>query len=168
MSVSMYDLSVTRFNQMMRNLIGILDKAKAHCEAKNIDQSVLPTCRVIADMLPLSKQVQIVSDQAKGCVARLAGQKPPSYEDNESTLDELIARLNKTIAYLEQFTPEQINGSETKEIVLEFPNMTLNMDGVKYLLGFTTPNVYFHVTTTYNILRANGVDLGKRDFIGQV
>ena len=168
MSVSMYDLSVTRFNQMMRNLIDILNKAKAHCEAKSIDPSVLPGCRVIADMLPLSKQVQIVSDQAKGCVARLAGQKPPSYEDTETTLDQLIARINKTIIYLEGFTPEQVNGSEEKEIVLEFPNMTLNMNGTKYLLGFTTPNVYFHVTTAYNILRANGVDLGKRDFIGQI
>jgi hypothetical protein len=164
----MYELTVPRLTHMMKNLVGILQKAQAHCDTKKVDESVLPSSRLIADMLPLSKQIQITGDFSKGCVARLAGDKAPSFEDNETTLAQLIERLEKTIAYVSKFTPEQINNTEQKDITMEFPNRTMQFKGQNYVLGFVLPNVYFHITTAYNILRSNGVDIGKQDFVGSV
>jgi hypothetical protein len=117
-------------------------------------------------MFPLSKQVQIAGDIAKGCPARLAGVEPPKYEDTEASFGELIARLDKTLDYINSFKPAQIDGTEGKDIVLSFPSRTYNFKGQDYLQKFVLPNVYFHITTAYNILRHNGVELGKQDFMG--
>lgn len=168
MSLSMYDLTVPRFQHIIATLQNILHKAEDFSAAKNLDVNVLASCRLIADMYPLAKQIQIVSDQTKGCVARLAGDKPPSFEDNEKTLPELIERLQRTLDFITTVDAERINGSEEKEIVLEVPSMTLKFTGQKYVLDFVFPNVYFHFSTAYNILRHNGMELSKRDFIGNI
>jgi len=153
---------------MLMNLKTLLEKAAAHCESKKIDPSVLPASRLFPDMFPLSRQVQIATDHAKGCVARLSGQEPPAYEDNEKTLAELIARVQKTIEYVNGFTAAQIDGSEQRNIELKIGSHELKFIGHVYLLKFVLPNFYFHVTTAYNILRHNGVDVGKSDFLNQL
>ena len=167
MNISMYQASLPGLIRSLSNLAAILAKADAHATAKKIDPSVLINSRLSPDMLPLSKQVQIASDIARRGVARLAGQEAPSMEDNETTFPELIARLQKTIDYLQQFTPTQINGSEEKEITLPVGKETMKFAGMSYLLYFILPNVYFHVTTAYGILRHCGVELGKADFLGK-
>lgn len=166
MTISMYQASIPVFVRMLKNLDAILSKAQAHAEAKKMAPGVLPATRLIADMLPLSKQIQIATDHAKGAPARLARTELPKYEDNEQTIDELKARIAKTIAFLETFKPEQIDGSEDAEIAFKLGSHDLQFKGIDYLLGFAMPNFYFHVVTAYDILRANGVDIGKRDFIG--
>ncbi len=166
MSLSMYDLSAPKLIEMMKNCCAILKGAIAFSEDKNLDLTVLPSMRLTADMLPLSKQIQLLSDQCKGCVARLAGIDVPSMEDTETTLPELIERLEKTIAFVESITPEQINGSEEKTIELVFPGITLTFPGATYLTDFLMPNAYFHYTTAYNILRQNGLAIGKQEFLG--
>lgn len=168
MSNFMYAVTVPPIARSLTNLRAILEKAAAHAEAKKIDPSVLINARLYPDMFPLSRQVQIASDTAKGAVSRLAGLEPPKYEDNESTFPELLARLDKTIALLESFKPEQIDGSEGKTINLPMHEKTLTFDGLHYLLDFVLPNVYFHVTTAYAILRHNGVEIGKKDFLGDI
>lgn len=165
-AISMYRASVPVFKTMLTNLSGLLDKGAAFATAKKIDPTVLLNSRLAADMYPLTRQVQIASDNAKGCVARLAGIDPPKFEDNEKTIEELKERIAKTIAFLDSIKPEQINGSEERQITIKFPNMTLEFTGLDYLVGFATGNVYFHITTAYAILRHNGVELSKRDFIG--
>ena len=167
MTISMYQASVPVFIHMLNNLVAILEKAAAHAEAKKIDPAVLINSRLAPDMFPLSRQVQIATDGAKGCAARLAGLEPPRYEDNESTFPELIARLRKTIDYLATFTPAQIDGSEEKTIVMKFRDSSRTFVGLPYLLHYVLPNFYFHVTTTYAILRHCGVELGKQDFLGK-
>lgn len=167
MTISMYQASVPVFIRMMRNLKNLLEKGAAHAEAKKFDASVLVNARLAPDMFALARQVQIVSDNAKGCAARLAGVDIPKYEDTEKTFPELIERLEKTITFLKTFKPEQIDGSEEKAIQLKTPRGDLNFSGQSYLLHFVLPNLYFHVTTTYNILRHNGVDIGKMDFLGR-
>ena len=167
MTISMYQASVPVFVRMLKNLDAILDKGKAHAEARKIAANVLPASRLIADMFPLSRQVQIACDHAKGAVARLAGVDIPKHEDNEQTFEELQARIAKTVAFVETFTAAQIDGSEERDIV--YPTSSrgdLHFKGVDYLLGFALPNFYFHVVTAYDILRANGVEIGKRDFLG--
>jgi uncharacterized protein len=166
MPLSMYQASVPRFVNMLSNLSAILDKAQAHVEAKKIDETALTTFRLFPDMLPLSKQVQIACDTAKGLVARLAGVEIPVYEDNEKTLTELKVRIAKTIAIVQTFTPAQIDGTEDKDIVVKRGDKETHYKGMQFLLGHATPNLYFHVTTTYNILRHNGVEIGKRDYLG--
>ena len=166
MGISMYQASVPRFAQMLRNLAAILDKAQAHVEAKKLEPSALTTFRLYPDMFPLTRQVQIACDQAKGAVARLAGLEIPKHEDTEQTFAELRARIAKTVDFIEPVRPSQIDGSETKEIVLKLRTQELRFNGLQYLLGFAYPNFYFHVTTAYNILRHNGVEIGKRDFVG--
>jgi hypothetical protein len=168
MSLSMYDLSVPKFKLVLTTLKGILQQAVKYSEEKKLAPEVLPATRLIADMYPLAKQIQVVSDQAKGCTARLAGVEIPSMQDTEKTLPELIERLDKTLAFINTVTADQINGSESKEIVLEFPSLSLKFNGQKYLLDFVLPNVYFHYTTAYDILRANGMPLSKKDFIGNI
>lgn len=167
MTISMYHASVPVFVRMLKNLSIILDKALAHAEARKIAPNVLPASRVIADMFPLSKQVQIACDHAKGAAARLAGIEVPKYEDNEQTIDELKARIAKTIAYVETFTPEQLDGTEERDIAFTLGSYDLKFKGMDYLLGFALPNFYFHMVTAYNILRQNGVDVGKRDFLAR-
>ena len=167
MTISMYQASVPRFVNILGNLSGILDKAQAHIDAKKIDATVLTGYRLFPDMLPMSTQVQIACDTAKGVVARLAGVEIPAYEDNEKTLADLKARVAKTIAFIKTMTPAQIDGTEDKEIITKRGDKETRYTGMQFLLGHAVPNFYFHVTTTYNILRHNGVEIGKRDFLGQ-
>jgi hypothetical protein len=166
MTISMYQASVPSFIRMLNNLSAILEKAVAHAEAKKIDPAVLTNSRLYPDMLPLARQIHIATDQAKGCGARLAGIEPPKFEDKEATFPELIARIQKTISFLDSFKPEQIDGSEKKTITLQVRNNTLTFEGMPYLLNFALPNFYFHVTTAYDILRHCGVEIGKRDYLG--
>jgi uncharacterized protein len=166
MTLSMYQASVPRFVNILGNLANILDKAQAHADAKKLDAAALASFRLFPDMLPMTKQVQIACDTAKGAAARLANIEIPSFEDNEATLADLKARVAKTVAFLQTMTPGQIDGSEDKEIVLKRGDKETRYTGTQYLLGHALPNFYFHVTTTYNILRHNGVELGKRDYLG--
>ncbi len=167
MTISMYQASVPVFTRMLNNLATILEKAAAHAETKKIDPTVLINARLYPDMLPLARQIMIASDTAKGGAARLAGVEPPSYEDNETSFPELIERLRKTIAYLNTLKPGQIDGSEKKTITLKTRNDTLTFEGMTFLLNRALPNLYFHVSTAYAILRHNGVDIGKKDYLGK-
>jgi hypothetical protein len=166
MALSMYQASVPRFVNILGNLSAILDKAQAHADAKKLDPVALTSYRLFPDMLPMTKQVQIACDAAKGAAARLAGIEIPPFEDKETTLADLKARIAKTLAFLQTVTPAQIDGSEDKIIVIKRGDKETRYSGMQYLLGHALPNFYFHVTTTYNILRHNGVELGKRDYLG--
>jgi hypothetical protein len=166
MSISMYQASVPRFVNVLGNLSNILDKAQAHVDAKKLDAATLTTYRLFPDMLPMTKQVQIACDTAKGVVARLAGVEIPVYEDSEKTLAELKARIAKTVAFIQTVTPGQVDGTEDKEIAIKRGEKETRYKGMQFLLGHALPNFYFHVTTTYNILRHNGVEIGKRDYLG--
>ena len=166
MTISMYQASVPRFVNVLGNLSAILDKAQAHIDAKKIADTTLTSLRLFPDMLPLTSQVQIACDTAKGLVARLAGVDIPAFEDNEKTIAELKARIAKTIAFIQTVTPAQIDGTEEKAIVTKRGDKETHYKGMQFLLGHAVPNVYFHVTTAYNILRHNGVEIGKRDFLG--
>jgi hypothetical protein len=166
MTISMYQASAPRFANMLKNLSAILEKAQAHAEAKKIDPVVLLESRLYPDMFPLVRQVQIVSDNAKGAVARLAGVEVPKYEDTEETIADLRARLARTVDFVESIKPAQIDGSEANDIHLKLGPREVTWKGMQYLLGFALPNFYFHVVTAYDILRHNGVEVGKRDFIG--
>ena len=168
MKISMYQASVPAMIKTLSNLRNFLEKALTHAEAKKIDPSVLVNARLYPDMFPLSRQVQIATDMAKGAASRLAGQEVPSYEDNEATFPELIARLDKTIALLVTFKPGDIDGSEDRTITLPMRDRTLTFKGLPYLIDYVLPNVYFHTTTAFAILRHNGVEIGKKDFLGKV
>ena len=166
MTLSMYQASIPPLIRSLNNLVGILSKGAAHAESKKIEPGVFIQSRLYPDMFPLSRQVQIASDIARRGMARLADVEAPGMEDNETTFPELITRLQETISYLETLTPEQIDGTETKSIDLPVGGETFNFDGQSFLLYFILPNVYFHVTTAYNILRHCGVEIGKRDYLG--
>ena len=166
MSLSMYQASVPRFVNILNNLSHILDKAQAHVDARKIDPASLTAYRLFPDMLPFTKQVQIACDTAKGAVARLAGIENPVHEDNEKTLPELKARIAKTLAFVQSVSPAQIDGAEDKDIVVRRADTEVHYKGMQFLLGSAIPNIYFHVTTAYNILRHNGVEIGKRDYLG--
>ena len=166
MTLSMYQASVPRFINALNNLSAILDKAQAHVDAKKLDEATLTSFRLFPDMLPMARQILIATDTAKGLAARLAGVDIPVYEDTEKTLGELKARIAKTVAYLQTFKPEQIDGTEDKEIVIKRGDKETRYTGMQFLLGHAVPNVYFHITTAYNILRHNGVEIGKRDYLG--
>lgn len=168
MSLSMYQASIPVLQRALRNLAAIIDKAQVHAAEKKIDEAAFIQARLFPDMFPFARQVMIATDMAKGCAARLAGQEPPKYEDNETTFAELKARIEKTVAFLDGFSAAQIDGSEEKVITLPSRNGTRTFNGQTYLLGFVLPNVYFHVTTAYNLLRHGGVEIGKQDFIGQL
>jgi len=166
MTISMYQASVPRFVNILGNLSNILDKAQAHVDAKKLDAATLTGYRLFPDMLPMTSQVQIACDTAKGVVARLAGVQIPVYEDNEKTLADLKARIAKTIAFIQTMTPGQIDGTEDKEIVIKRGDKETRYKGMQFLLGHAVPNFYFHVTTAYDILRHNGIEIGKRDYLG--
>jgi uncharacterized protein len=166
MTLSMYQASAPRFVNLLKNLSAILDKAEAHVDARKIDPAALTTYRLFPDMFPLTRQVQIACDVAKGAVARLAGVEVPKHEDTELTFAELKARIARTIEFINTVRPAQIDGSEGRDILLKLGGKDVKFTGIQYLLGHATPNFYFHVTTAYNILRHNGVEIGKRDFIG--
>ncbi len=167
MTLSMFEAAVPPMARSLRNLAAILAKAAAHAEARGIDPTVLLQARLYPDMFPLVRQVQIATDIARRGLARLAGVESSSMEDNEAGFDDLIGRIATTLTNLEAFTPEQIDGTETKAIELPIRGETLRFSGQSFLLLFVLPNVYFHVTTAYDILRHNGVELGKRDFLGE-
>ena len=166
MRISMYQASAPRFVNSLRNLSAILDKAQAHAEARKIDATTLTGSRLFPDMFPMARQVQIACDTAKGAVARLAGVEVPKHEDTERTFAELQSRIAKTVEFIGGFKPAQIDGTEDREIVLKLRGQDTRFNGLQYLLGFALPNFYFHVTTAYDILRHNGVEIGKRDYIG--
>jgi len=167
MTISMYHTSVPSLIRALNNLAAILEKGAAHAEAQKIDPTVLINSRLYPDMFPLARQVQIASDVARRGVARLAGLEAPAVEDNETTFAQLIDRLHTTNAYLKTLKPEQIDGSEEKSITLPVGGETMTFEGLPYLLHFILPNVYFHVTTAYGILRHCGVELGKGDYLGK-
>ncbi len=168
MTVSMFTASVPVYTQFLTSLSAILKKAAAHAEAKKIDPSIFINARLSPDMFALARQVQIATDHAKGSLARLAGVEIPAYADTEVTFDELEARIQKTLAYVKTFKPEQIDGTEGKEIVLTFGTQKFPFKGQAYLIQFALPNFYFHSSMAYAILRENGVEIGKRDFMGGV
>jgi hypothetical protein len=166
MSISMHSASVPVFARMLGNMLSWLDKAEAHATTRNFDTSVLLAARLAPDMLPFTKQVQIASDAAKFGVARLAGVEAPKFEDNEASFDELRARIKKTIDYVQSLPAAQIDGSEDKDITVPRRDGAIVVKGEPYLKHFVLPNFFFHVTTTYALLRHNGVDLGKMDYLG--
>ena len=168
MTISMYQATVPTLVRALTNLVDILEKGAAHAEAKKIDPAVLVGSRLYPDMLPLSKQVQIASDISKGGASRLAQVEPPAFEDNETTFAQLIERARKTIAYLETLKPAQIDSSEDRTVTWKTATATKTMQGQPYLLNHVLPNVFFHVTTTYALLRHSGVELGKKDFLGKI
>jgi uncharacterized protein len=167
MNISMYQASVPVFIRMLDNLAAILEKAAAHAEARKIDPAVLVASRLYPDMFPLVKQVQIASDAAKGGAARLAQMEPPAYEDNEATLADLAARLRRTVDYLRTIKAEQVDGSEDRTVTWRTRTATKTMLGMPYLLNHALPNLYFHIATAYGILRHNGVEIGKGDYLGR-
>ena len=168
MALSLYDVSIPVFTLTLSNLSAIFDKVVSHCEGKKVDPKVMPQARLIVDMLPLSAQIQIACDTAKGAAARLAGIEVPKYEDTETTLTELKARVNRTLDFIKSIKPQQLQGAETREIVLQFPQRTLRFTGIDYLTKFVLPNFFFHVTIAYALFRKNGVDVGKQDFLGSI
>jgi len=167
MPLSMYQALVPPSIRALTALAAILEKGAAHCEAKKIDPAVLVSARLFPDMFPLSRQVQIATDIAKAGAARLAGQAPPSFEDTETTFPELIARVRRTIDFLATFREEQFAGAEDRTVTWKTRAREMSMQGVQYVQTWVHPNVYFHVTTAYNILRHSGVELGKKDFLGE-
>jgi hypothetical protein len=167
MTLSMYQASIPVFIRMLGNMSEILKKAEAYADAKKIEPAVLVNARLAPDMFPLARQIQIATDAVKGCAARLAGVEMPSFPDTETTFAELQARLQKTVDFLKGFKPEQIDGSEEKDITVKNRNGDMTFKGQVYLLNFVLPNFYFHLTTAYAILRHNGLEVGKMDFLGK-
>jgi hypothetical protein len=166
MSFNMYQASVPVLVRYLKNISNVLDKGAAYCAAKKVEPAVLTGYRLAPDMFPLSRQVQIMSDGAKGCGARLAGVDVPSFPDTETTIDELKARIAKTVAFLEGLKPAQFDGAETRDISFKAGPNEYKFKGADYLTGWVLPNFYFHATATYAILRHCGVELGKRDYLG--
>ncbi len=164
--LSMYDASISPLKRTLNNLSHILKKGEEYADAKKIEHAVLLNTRLFPDMYPLIRQVQIATDMSKGAAARLAGLEVPKYEDDETTFEQLQARIAKTIAFIDSVKPAQLEGAETRDITIHVRKMELKFTGQNYLLAWVNPNVYFHVTTAYNILRHNGVELGKPDFLG--
>ena len=165
MKVSMHALSVDLFTHALGNLSFVLEKAGANAAQRKFDPAVLLAARLAPDMLPLTRQIQIAADIAKNSVARLAAQEPPRFEDNESTLEQLRARLARTIDFLKSVPVSALEGSESRDIKVPIGERTLEFKGLDFLQRWAIPNVFFHVVTAYDILRHNGVDLGKRDFL---
>jgi hypothetical protein len=167
-TISMYQVSVPVFVRSFKALSTIIAKAEAHAAATGTDPQDMVAARLAPDMLPFAKQIQIASDMAKGCVARLAGQTPPSWADDESDLPALRERLARTMAYMEGIPADQIDGSEERDIMLKVGPNEMHFTGQDYLLHFVIPNVFFHLTIAYGLLRAKGVEIGKRDFLGGI
>ena len=169
MKISVHALSVDVFADTLSNLSTLLEKGAAYAAAKKFDPSVLVNARLAPDMFPLSKQVQIACDLAKNSVARLAALEPPRFEDNEKTIEELRARVARTVDYIKGVPASALEGSEDRDIkVPAGPERTLEFKGLAFLQRWAIPNVFFHVTSAYAILRHNGVEIGKRDFLGPI
>lgn len=168
MSLSMHQVSLPVFQRMLKSLSAILDKAETFAAAKKIEPDVLLNARLAPDMFPLKRQVQLASDFAKGAAARLSGQDIPKWEDAEVSFADLKARLAKTADYLASFTPAQIDGSEGRDIALTIAKQPVTLKGQAFLLNYAFPHFFFHVATAYDILRHNGVEIGKRDYMGPI
>ncbi len=166
MAISMYQVSVPVMQRRMRQVMGLLDKAEAHCTAKKIDPEVMINARLYPDMFPLRRQIQIATSMAKGAAARLSGSEVPGSQDTDKTFADLKARLQDAIDYLGKFKPEQIDGTEDKDIELTIGGQPAVLKGQMYLLNFAFGHFNFHTVTTYDILRHNGVEIGKRDWLG--
>ncbi len=166
MTISMYQASVPVFTRALTNLADVLQKGRAHAEALHADPDDLLRQRLIFDMFPLVRQIQIACDVPARCVARLAGVEPQSVPDDEKTLADAEQRIARTIEYIGGFTPVQIDGSEDRAIHLKMRSGELDFTGIEYLLGFAIPTLFFHCTTAYDILRVAGVQIGKKDFLG--
>lgn len=163
---TIYDATIPPLKRSLTNLSVVLKKGEDYADAKKIEHSVLLNARLFPDMYPLTRQVQIATDMSKGAAARMAGLDVPKYEDNETSFAELYARIAKTIVFIDTIKPAQMEGSESRDIVITVRKVDLKFTGQDYLLKWVIPNVHFHVTTAYNILRHNGVELGKQDFLG--
>ena len=169
MTISLYDITVEAFTPMLRTLSTLLDKGAEHAKAKGFDPAVLVNARLAPDMFPLSRQVQIACDQAKNAAARLRGQEPPVFPDDETTIDQLRARIERTLEYMATAKAAEFEGGEDRDIVMPLRgDMVLEVKGLGFARDWTIPHFYFHVVTAYDILRHNGVELGKRDYLGHV
>ena len=166
MKISMHAMSHGVFRKALVQLQFVMEKAVANAKARNFETSVLVGSRLAPDMLPFSRQVQLASDFAKNSMARLQGVDPPKFEDNETTMDELFARVKKTIEYIDSVPAASLEGSETRDIVLKLRDRTVEFKGLAFLQNWALPNFFFHHVTAYALLRHNGVDIGKRDFLG--
>jgi hypothetical protein len=166
MAISMYQASVPVFVRSLNNLVAILEKAAAHCEAKRIDPAALITFRLYPDMFAFAKQIQVCADHARNGAARLAGVEAPELENTEKTFPELIQRVKATTDFLNTFKPEQIDGSEDRKVTITRGDTSVTYGGQEYLLNRALPNFFFHMTTAYDMLRHNGVELGKKDYLG--
>lgn len=166
MSLAVYNTTIPVFIQYLTNLNTILKKSEDHALTRKIEPSVLLNSRLFPDMFPLIRQVQIASDTAKAAGARLTGQEAPKFEDTETTYDQLYARIQKTIDYLKSLAPESFEGAQARAIAFKVAGRDIQFDGATYITTWVFPNLLFHITTAYNILRHNGVDIGKRDFLG--
>ncbi len=167
MAFTTYDASVPAFRQILKSLSRLLDKAEAHAAEKGVDVSTLLSARLAPDMFDFTRQLQIATDHAKGAAGRLAGVDIPKFEDNEKTVADLKARIQKTLDFIASVQPEQFAGAEDKEIKLVFPWATYDFTGRSYLMHYALPNFYFHATTAYDILRREGLAIGKMDFLGK-
>ncbi|HEY4124405.1 MAG TPA: DUF1993 domain-containing protein [Rhizomicrobium sp.] len=168
MSFTIYDASIPPLIRTLQSLSKILDKAVAQAKEKDMNLQTLLDARLAPDMHPFTRQIQLLSDASKGGAARLAGTEPPSFADTETTFPELQARIAKTIDFLKSIAPEKLEGAEDRAIELKTPRGPLNFTGKEYLTGFVLPNFYFHVTTAYALLRSNGIEIGKLDYLGAV
>jgi hypothetical protein len=166
MAISLYDFSVPALTHGLTNLSAILDKAAAQAAEKKFDSLVLAQARLFPDMHPLTRQVQIACDMAKGAAARLAGIEPPKHEDTEVTFADLKARIAKTLDFLKTVTAAQLKDAESRPIELKSPNGSLKFTGLHYVTDFVLPNFYFHISMVYALLRKNGIIVGKRDYLG--
>lgn len=167
MTISMHKASAPVFLRMLTNLDQLLAKAEENARARGFDPNLLVTQRLAPDMRPLSSQIQLASDSAKGAMARLSGGTPPAMPDTETTIDQLRARIAATIDYVKSVPAEAVDGSEERDVVLKTPSGDIPFKGLAFLTGFALPNFLFHVTTAYAILRHSGVPLGKMDFLGR-
>ena len=168
MSISIYDQSIARMSHMLQNLDNIVSKAEDHAQANDIEPAALLKARLFPNMRNFIFQVQVATDVAKGCAARLSDTEMPKWDDDEESFADVHARINKALDFLATFKPEQFEGSETRELEIKLGSHLVNFTGQSYLLGFVLPNLYFHLATAYNLLRHNGLDLGKRDFLGEI
>ena len=166
MQISMHAMSHGVFKKALTQLLHLMEKAAANAKARNFDVSVLVNSRLAPDMLPFSRQIQLASDFAKNSMARLAAVDPPKFDDVETTLDELTVRVKKTLEYIDTVAAASLMGSETRDIVIKLRDRTVQFQGLEFLQVWALPNFFFHHVTAYNLLRHNGVDIGKRDFLG--
>jgi len=167
-SISVYDQSIGRMVHMLKNLDSIVSKAERYAEANRIEPDALLQARLFPNMRNFIFQVQVTTDMAKSCAARLTGTDVPKWGDDENTFADVHARINKALDYLAAFKPEQFEGCESRKLEIKLGSHVMNFTGQSYLLGFVLPNFYFHMTTAYNLLRHNGLELSKPDFLGDI